>query len=171
MCRSRRELSNAYLLAKFGFDTAENEPFQVCPLSAYRCPRYENSSTGLKRWAYDQIGFNETMIPLKFKRQISVLQSGCPVNSPWADFVVHLVGGTVGVEYYDPKSRAHILREARKCISSILQSASVNLYGRCALCDMIGERISIWKWRNGERKEVLPFSVSCPNVSESQRIR
>ena len=25
-CGSRRELSNAYLLAKFGFDTAENEP-------------------------------------------------------------------------------------------------------------------------------------------------
>ena len=39
MCRSRRELSNAYLLAKVGFDTAENEPFQVCPLSAYRSPR------------------------------------------------------------------------------------------------------------------------------------
>ena len=29
MCRSRRELSNAYLLAKFGFDTAENEPSKV----------------------------------------------------------------------------------------------------------------------------------------------
>ena len=29
MCRSRRELSNAYLLAKFGFDTAENEPPKV----------------------------------------------------------------------------------------------------------------------------------------------
>ena len=28
-CRSRRELSNAYLLAKFVFDTAENEPFKV----------------------------------------------------------------------------------------------------------------------------------------------
>ena len=28
-CRPRRELSNAYLLAKFGFDTAENEPFKV----------------------------------------------------------------------------------------------------------------------------------------------
>ena len=26
MCRSRRELSNAYFIAKFGFDTAENEP-------------------------------------------------------------------------------------------------------------------------------------------------
>ena len=26
MCRSRRKLSNAYFLAKFRFDTAENEP-------------------------------------------------------------------------------------------------------------------------------------------------
>ena len=26
LCRSRRELSYEYLLAKFGFDTAENEP-------------------------------------------------------------------------------------------------------------------------------------------------
>ena len=35
MCRSRQELSNEYLLAKFGFDTAENEPCKVCPISAY----------------------------------------------------------------------------------------------------------------------------------------
>ena len=39
LCRSRWELSNEYLLAKFGFDTAENEPCKVCPLSAYRSPR------------------------------------------------------------------------------------------------------------------------------------
>ena len=32
LCRSRRELSNAYFLAKFGFDTAENEPSKVCPI-------------------------------------------------------------------------------------------------------------------------------------------
>ena len=31
LCRSRRELSNEYLLAKFGLDTAKNEPCQVCP--------------------------------------------------------------------------------------------------------------------------------------------
>ena len=37
MCRSRRELSNAYYVAKFGFDTADNEP---CPLSAYRSPSF-----------------------------------------------------------------------------------------------------------------------------------
>ena len=40
LCRSRRELSNEYLLAKFGFDTAENEPCKVCPLSVYRSPRF-----------------------------------------------------------------------------------------------------------------------------------
>ena len=29
LCRSRRELSNEYLLAKIGFDTEENGAFQV----------------------------------------------------------------------------------------------------------------------------------------------
>ena len=38
MCRSRRELSNAYLLAKIGFDTAENEPCQVCPTGGPQGP-------------------------------------------------------------------------------------------------------------------------------------
>ena len=32
LCRSRRELSKSYLVAKFGFDTAENEPWQVCSM-------------------------------------------------------------------------------------------------------------------------------------------
>ena len=40
MCRSRRELSNEYLLANSGFDTVANGPFQVCTLSAYRSSRY-----------------------------------------------------------------------------------------------------------------------------------
>ena len=36
LCGSRRELhTNACLLAKFGFDTAENEPCQVCPLPRF----------------------------------------------------------------------------------------------------------------------------------------
>ena len=44
LCRFRRELSNAYFeyyfLAKVGFDTAVNKPCKVCPLSAYRSPRF-----------------------------------------------------------------------------------------------------------------------------------
>ena len=39
-CRSRQELSNEYLLAKFGFDTAENEPLKVCLIFTY-LPRPE----------------------------------------------------------------------------------------------------------------------------------
>ena len=35
---------------KFGFDTAENEPFQVCPLSAYRSSRsWSTCSPGARR--------------------------------------------------------------------------------------------------------------------------
>ena len=56
LCRSRRELSNEslllnllfepdsysneYLIVNFGFDTAENEPCKVCPLTAYGSPRF-----------------------------------------------------------------------------------------------------------------------------------
>ena len=38
LCRSRRELSNEYVLAKLGFNTAVNELWKVCPLSAYGDP-------------------------------------------------------------------------------------------------------------------------------------
>ena len=36
LCRSRRELSNTYFLAKIRFDTAENEPCKVCPIEPSR---------------------------------------------------------------------------------------------------------------------------------------
>ena len=39
-CRSRQELSNEYLLAKFGVDTEENEPLKVCLILPY-LPRPE----------------------------------------------------------------------------------------------------------------------------------
>ena len=45
MCRSRRELSNAYLLAKFGFDTAENEPYKVC-----RIPHHDAAAKRVVGW-------------------------------------------------------------------------------------------------------------------------
>ena len=46
LCRSRRELPNAYLLAKFGSDAAENEPCQVCPIGAK-----ELAPSVVARWA------------------------------------------------------------------------------------------------------------------------
>ena len=56
LCRSRRELSNEYLLAKIGVDTAENEPCKVCPLSAYRSPRFECVTIPSLRKLYKQMG-------------------------------------------------------------------------------------------------------------------
>ena len=35
LCRSRRELSNEYLLAKIGVDTAENEPLKIADSAAW----------------------------------------------------------------------------------------------------------------------------------------
>ena len=63
LCRSRQELSNEYLLAKIGVDTAENEPCKVCPLSAYRYPRFtiDNDSTQF-------VGF----YPITYVQQIPV---------------------------------------------------------------------------------------------------
>ena len=55
LCRSRRELSNEYLLAKFGFDTVENGPCKVCPLSAYRSPRYEVPLHNAESLAHEEI--------------------------------------------------------------------------------------------------------------------
>ena len=36
LCRARRELSHESLVSNVCFDTAENAPCKVCPLSAYR---------------------------------------------------------------------------------------------------------------------------------------
>ena len=41
LCRSRRELSNEYLLPKFGFDTAENEPCKICRTQICRRDAFE----------------------------------------------------------------------------------------------------------------------------------
>ena len=49
MCRSRRELSNEYLVVKIGFDTAENEPCKVCPLSVYSSLRASRVSSSCRR--------------------------------------------------------------------------------------------------------------------------
>ena len=43
MCRSRRELSNAHLVANFGFLAAKNEPCKVCRIA-------ELALSGRLRW-------------------------------------------------------------------------------------------------------------------------
>ena len=43
LCRSRRELSNAYFLAKFRFDTAENEQCKICRILAVERPVHDEA--------------------------------------------------------------------------------------------------------------------------------
>ena len=52
LCRSRRKLSNEYFLAKFGFDTTENEPSKVFPI-VRRVRRADGGTAVLPavRWA------------------------------------------------------------------------------------------------------------------------
>ena len=59
LCRSRRELSNEYLLAKFGFDAEENEPCQVCPLSADRSHRSLKETEKLFDPGRDGVSFDD----------------------------------------------------------------------------------------------------------------
>ena len=53
LCRSRRELSNEYLVAKIGFDTAENEPCEVCPLSEMSLA-WTKCALGGRSFAFDR---------------------------------------------------------------------------------------------------------------------
>ena len=80
LCRSRRELSNEYFLAKFGFDTAEKEPCKVCPLSAYRSPRF----TGLAL-PFDVAGAVRSVLDagLRIVPEAKVLQNlNCTTTRP-----------------------------------------------------------------------------------------
>ena len=47
LCRSRRELSNAYLLAKIGVDTAENEPLEVWGENSIQYPLHSLAAARL----------------------------------------------------------------------------------------------------------------------------
>ena len=85
MCRSRRELSNAYLLAKIGVDTAENEPlegwgknsiqYSLHPLTlgqGLRCPRLpgfpEDSGGG-----GDQSEIRQGLLDMLFPFSVGIL--------------------------------------------------------------------------------------------------
>ena len=57
LCRSRRELSNAYFVAKFGFDTAENEPSKVCRIPMIPAARISALSRAGRATSLAFVGF------------------------------------------------------------------------------------------------------------------
>ena len=59
MCRSRRELSNAYLLVKFGFDAAENEPSKVSRIAELSPPARQRAAQPAGLASADAAGLAE----------------------------------------------------------------------------------------------------------------
>ena len=65
LCTSRRELSNAYLLPKFGLDTAENEPSKVCPPKGHQyrsASAARDNSRAAGRCAFAMMEKNEAKV-------------------------------------------------------------------------------------------------------------
>ena len=57
LCRSRRELSNAYVLAKFGFDTADNDLTRVRQLDENPIQLRVRFFLGLRLEAFQALRF------------------------------------------------------------------------------------------------------------------
>ncbi|CAK0799386.1 unnamed protein product [Prorocentrum cordatum] len=81
-------------------------PFKKPPCRGCAC-----IARGKTQWSYDQVGFfgsvvtNETM-----KDRVTVFHAGCPINSPFADFIPHLVSGSNAV----PQSLRQRIRPDRR---------------------------------------------------------
>ena len=78
MSRSRRELSNAYFLAKFGFDTAENEPCQVCPIGLSVGVRAVDAGAGAEERPHAPLRVTKKM---SLGRPVLVRAGGAPKSN------------------------------------------------------------------------------------------
>lgn len=99
-----------------------------------RCTRLVHSKAN---WPYDQLAFHISIAanPSHIDK-VQMLKQGCPINSPWADFIPHLVSGTVSNEYYHWADRNKLIYSAYNCTKNILAKEGP-IHERCALCDMI----------------------------------
>ena len=104
LCRSRRELSNAYFLAKFGFDTAENEPCQVYPTeecSSQRVlekPRRRRAARARCTGSSPQIGYywylrrtGTPVYPSRFTGRIGIAVFRVPVRKTGKKLLLWMV--------------------------------------------------------------------------------
>jgi len=95
---------------------------------------------GVHKWSYDQVGFyaavagNESL-----KDKVSIFRSGCPINSPFADFIPHLVSGTPTSKVYNINHREPIAKNLQVCSSKLMEvpAGSGDPYARCSLCESL----------------------------------
>mmetsp|Transcript_42421 Transcript_42421/g.114002 ORF Transcript_42421/g.114002 Transcript_42421/m.114002 type:complete len:455 (+) Transcript_42421:67-1431(+) len=110
-------------------------PFHEEPCNGCSCITH-----GVHKWSYDQIGFYASVASNEsFSDKVTVFRSGCPINSPFADFIPHLVSGSPTKKAYDANHREVISQNLHDCVSKLmdLRPGQGNLYQRCSLCDAL----------------------------------
>jgi len=130
---------------------------------------------GVNEWSYDQIGFYASVATNEsFSSRVTVFRSGCPINSPFADFIPHLISGTPTKRAYDASHREVISKNLHECVSKLMDVSrktllfsSGNLYERCSICDALPE---------GYHSHSESWSLSCrhpdpvPDSAVSKRL-
>jgi len=113
-------------------------PFQRDPCQGCGC-----ITPGVYKWSFDQVGFyNSIANNDTFRSMVTVFRPGCPINSPFADFIPHLVSGSPAKEAYDMDHREVISKNLHDCNSRLMdvKPGQGNLYERCSLCAALPER-------------------------------
>jgi len=115
---------------------------------------------GKNKWSYDQIGFFASVVTNEtLKDMVTVFRSGCPINSPFADFIPHFVSGTPSLKVYDNMyGRIYAAGNMHGCVAKLLEAppGTGDPYERCTLCDALP--------RNAKRRNPSAWSISCPDA-------
>jgi len=110
-------------------------PFHQEPCQGCGC-----IARGVNEWSYDQVGFYASVVTNEsLSSMVTVFRSGCPINSPFADFIPHLISGTPTKRAYDASHRDVISKNLHDCVSKLMDAppGDGNLYERCSLCDAL----------------------------------
>mmetsp|Transcript_102160 Transcript_102160/g.266619 ORF Transcript_102160/g.266619 Transcript_102160/m.266619 type:complete len:446 (-) Transcript_102160:92-1429(-) len=133
-------------------------PFQGEPCQGCSC-----ITRGIYKWSFDQIGFYASVADNNtFRSMVTVFRPGCPINSPFADFIPHLVSGTPTKAAYDVNHREVISTNLHACNSKLMDSkpGQGNPYERCSICDALPE---------GFHPHSDSWSLSCRSHSRAPR--
>lgn len=121
-----------------------------------RCKRLVHS---LGHWPYDQTAFHVVVsADPRYQDMVTLLKQGCPINSPFAEFIPHLVSGSHSGAHYHWQDRALIIKAAHNCTRDAL--AQDDDYKRCALCDLIPPEPCCGE--KGKAAFAGAWSKSCP---------
>jgi len=132
-------------------------PFESPPCQGCDCLQHVR-----KHWSYDQLGFFSAVVTNEtLKGLVTVFRSGCPINSPFADFIPHLVSGTPSHQVYSVYGRIPASGNLQACAARLMEAApgTGDPYERCSLCDAVPEGA-----RGGGS-----WSYSCPGGERRER--